>query len=93
MATAHAKNRPPSAAHRWLPCPWSATVAPLYPNDETDASLKGDLWHEGMETRLVFGTLPKDCDPDMAEAMEDLAGKLDTLFKEYPGGQLYVEVR
>jgi hypothetical protein len=93
MATAHAKNRPPSAAKRWLPCPFSATVAPMYPNDETDASLKGDRWHDGMETRLVFGTLPKDCDPNMAEAMDDLADKLDKLFKAYPGGKLYVEVQ
>lgn len=93
MATAHAKNRPPSAAHRWLPCPFSATVAPLYPNDETDASKKGDLWHDAMETRLLFGTLPKECDPDMAEAMEDLADKLDALFKAYPGGKLYVEIQ
>lgn len=93
MATAHAKDRPPSAAKRWLSCPFSATVASLYPNDETDQSLKGDRWHEAMETRLVFGTLPKDCDPDMAEAMEDLAEKLDALFKAFPGGQLYVEVQ
>lgn len=82
MATLHAKNRPPSAAHRWLPCPFSATVAPLYERDETDASLKGDLWHRLMETRIVFGTLPKDCDPDAAEALELLAEYVDKRFKE-----------
>jgi hypothetical protein len=54
MATAHAKNRPPSAAQRWLPCPFSATVAPLYPNDETDASLKGDLGTRLMEDMIAL---------------------------------------
>lgn len=73
MTTAHAKNRPPSAAKRWLSCPFSATVASMYDNDETDASLKGDLWHALMEDRLTFGTLPPTCDPDAAEAMEALA--------------------
>jgi hypothetical protein len=82
MATEHAKNRPPSAAKRWLSCPFSATVAPLYGNEDTDASLKGDLWHEHMETRLTFGTLPVDCDPDAAEAMEELAEYVEKRFKE-----------
>lgn len=92
MATLHAKNRPPSAAHRWLPCPFSATVAPLYPRDETDASLKGDLWHRLMEDRITFGTLPKDCDPDAAEAMEDLADYIGKRFKELgPQTRIYVE--
>jgi hypothetical protein len=94
MATAHAKNRPPSAAHRWLPCPFSATVAPLYPNDETDASLKGDLWHRLMEDMITFGTLPTDCDPDAAEAMERLHAYVQRRFKELgPQTRIYVEVR
>lgn len=72
MATAHAKNRAPSAAKRWLSCPYSATVTPMYPNDETDASLKGDVWHNNMEDRLVFGTCGPSADPDAAEAMDVL---------------------
>lgn len=92
MATLHAKNRPPSAAKRWLPCPFSATVAPMYPRDDTDASLKGDLWHEHMETRITFGTLPIECDPDAADAMEDLAAYVDMRFKEGgPSAKLYIE--
>lgn len=92
MATAHAKNRPPSAAKRWLPCSFSATVDPMYGNEETNASLKGDLWHEHMETRIVLGTLPIDCDPDAADAMEDLADYVGRRFKEAgPGAKIYVE--
>lgn len=93
MATAHAKNRPPSAAKRWLSCPFSASVTPMYPNDETDASLKGDLWHAGMEDLFSFGTLPLDCEPDMADALQDFYDYVMTLFKEYPGGKLYIEER
>lgn len=79
MATAHAKSRPPSAAKRWIgsACPASAEIVALYPNTETEASSKGDLWHVLMEDRIVFGTLPLTCDPDAAEAMEDLAKYID----------------
>lgn len=92
MATAHAKNRPPSAAKGWLSCPYYATVAPLYDNADTDASLKGDLWHEHMEDRLTFGTLPLACDPDAADAMEVLAEYVMERFKEGgPGTKLYIE--
>lgn len=94
MATAHAKNRPPSAAKRWLPCPYSATVTQLYPNDETDASLKGDTWHKAMEDMIALGTLPLDCDPDMAEAMQELYDYVMRVFKAAgPGAQIYIEQR
>lgn len=94
MATAHAKNRPPSAAKRWLSCPFSATVAPLYPNDETEASAKGDLWHKLMEDRLTFGVLPLSCDPDAAEAMEVLSEYVQKRFKEGGRGtRIYIEQR
>lgn len=92
MATAHAKNRPPSAAKRWLPCPFSATVAPMYPRDDTDASLKGDLWHALMEDLIAFGTLPLDCDPDAAETLQDLYDYVIKRFKEAgPHAKIYIE--
>jgi hypothetical protein len=62
---AHAKNRPPSAASRWLSCPSSAYVTPLYPNDESDASLKGDTAHDLLENGIRFGLVPNTDDPDM----------------------------
>lgn len=71
-ANLHAKTRPPSAAKRWIHCPHSAHVAAMYPNDETDASLKGDLWHKYMEDTIRFGFVPPSADPDVTEAMEDL---------------------
>lgn len=94
MATAHAKNRPPSAAKRWLSCPFSAKVAPLYPNDESEASLKGDLWHRLMEDRITYGTLPLEADPDAAEAMEELAEYVQKRFKVLgPETRIHVEVQ
>ena len=94
MATAHAKNRLPSAAKRWLPCPFSATVAPLYPRDETDQSLKGDIWHKLMEDMITFGTVPPECDPDAAEAMQDLYDYVMKVFKAAgPSARIFVEHR
>lgn len=94
MATAHAKNYPPSAAKRWLSCPFSATVAAMYDRDETDASLKGDTWHKAMEDMIAFGTLPLDCDPDMAEAMQHLYDEVVRIFKAAgPGAKIFVERR
>ena len=90
--TAHAKNRPPSAAKRWLACPFSATVAPLYPEDPSVQSLKGDTWHEIMDVQVRFGTLPLDCDPDAAEAMEELYEYvLKRVADGGPGTKVYVE--
>lgn len=94
MATAHAKNRPPSAAKRWLPCPYSATVAPLYPRDESDQSLKGDREHNWMETLILFGTLPLDVDPDAADNLQDLYDYVVKRFKVGgPSARIYVEVQ
>lgn len=61
---AHAKNRPPSAAARWLSCPASVTVTQLYPNDESDASLKGEQAHKLLENGIIFGIKPDTDDPD-----------------------------
>jgi hypothetical protein len=92
--TAHAKNRPPSAAKRWLACPFSATVAPLYPNEDSEQSLKGDMWHALLEDLLTFGTLPPNCDPDAAEQLQDVYDYVVRRFKELgPETKLYVERR
>lgn len=64
---AHAKERPPSAAARWGACPGSATVAQLYPNDESDASTKGDYAHHVLEACLLFGIEPATDDEQLNE--------------------------
>lgn len=89
---AHAKNRAPSAAKRWLSCPQSAFIVPMYPNAETEQSLKGDYWHELMESRLLFGTVPSSADPDAAEAMEELAEYVYKRKKEL-GAEMHVEIK
>lgn len=96
MATMHAKTRPPSAGDRWINCPESAHVVPMYPNDETDASRKGDYWHEVMEDTITFGVVPPSVDPDVSEAMEDLLTYVNRRIVEMGGRgnvQVYVEVQ
>jgi len=63
----------------------------MYPRDDTDASLKGDMWHQLMEDLFTFGALPPEADPDAADALQDFYDYVMGLFKEYPGGKLYVE--
>lgn len=72
LSKAHAKTRPPSSAHRWVHCPNSAHIAAMYPHEESEASLKGDMWHKCMEDTIRFGFVPPSADPDVTEAMEDL---------------------
>lgn len=94
MATAHAKNRPPSAAKRWLPCPFSATVAPLYDRGDTEQSKKGDYEHDLMETLAMFGTLPLDADPDAADNLQVLYDYIVKRMREGgPSARMYVEVQ
>lgn len=73
--TAHAKKRPPSAAERWVNCPGSSVVAQLYPNEESDASTKGDYAHDQLETAILFGmmepvTEDEDLNENLAMVME-----------------------
>ena len=94
--SAHAKYRAPSAAKRWLACPHSALVAAMYPNEDSDASIKGTIWHEGMESILTFGCLPKDVDPDMGEALETLNDYVLRRIEEMGGRsvvKVYIEVQ
>jgi hypothetical protein len=73
--TAHAKMRPPSAAERWVNCPGSSLAVQLYPNDESDASTKGDYAHDQLETAILFGimepvTEDEDLNENLARVME-----------------------
>jgi hypothetical protein len=52
---AHAKRRPPSAAERWGSCPGSSVACQLYPNEESEASTKGDYAHDVLESCILFG--------------------------------------
>lgn len=76
---AHAKFRPPSAAHRWLSCAASVTVMPLYPNTESEAALKGTRDHRAFEVGILFGIQPDtgDVDSDLA-----VMGALDWVNKK-----------
>lgn len=78
--TAHAKNYPPSAAERWVNCPGSSVAVQLYPNDESDASTKGDYAHDQLETSILFGIMePVTEDEDLNE---NLAGVMEWIAQE-----------
>jgi|SRR5579864_364150 len=93
-AQQHAKNRPPSSAKRWLSCPFSAKITEMYPHETTVQSLKGDTWHDLMQTLITFGTLPLDADADAAEELETLKDFVNTKVLEGgPGTRTFVEQR
>lgn len=92
--TAHAKNYPPSSMKRSLPCPFSATAAQLYDREDTEQSLKGDMWHELLEDLLRFGTLSVHCDADAAEQLQDVYTYVSGRFKELgPETKILIEQR
>lgn len=89
---AHAKSRPPSAASRWLSCPASVVVVPMYPNDESEHSVKGDKGHDLLDTGLKFGIQPDTDDPDMDMNIRAVMEWVSDRRKEYGDKcKLYVE--
>lgn len=92
--TEHAKDRPPSSASRWLSCPASAGVVQLYPNDESDASIKGTIAHTLLDAYITFGVKPDTDDPDMDLNVIE-AGDWVKSRREHYGKdcQVYVETR
>lgn len=80
---AHAKYRPPSSAERWLSCPESAYIMHLYPNEQSDASIKGDEAHGHLENAFVFGIMPDTPDPDMDLNIQDVLRWIKNTKAEY----------
>lgn len=92
LTPAHAKKRPPSSAGLWIPCPGSATVNPLYPNDSSVHSDKGDLAHSLLEDAIVFGVHPDSQDPDMDMNISGVLDWIAARKKEYgPDCKVYAE--
>jgi hypothetical protein len=66
----------------------------MYPNEESEQSLKGDHWHKLMEDLITFGALPKDADATAAEELEKLFEYvLKRVAEGGPGTRVYVEQR
>jgi hypothetical protein len=83
----HAENRPPSSAHRWLSCPGSPAVLKTYPNNSSEASIKGDVAHDLLEDGIMFGVVPNHPDVDLVySAMFGLEKILDT-YNSYGGAK------
>lgn len=94
MPTEHSDHHPPSAAKRWINCPYSDKITAMYPNDKSAQSLKGDRWHEYMDTLITFGTLPLTADADAAEELEVLNDYVKKRVREMGSGtRTFVEQR
>jgi hypothetical protein len=92
--TQHSKSYPPSSAARYINCPGSVSVAHLYPNYESDASLAGDAAHQLLEDGIRFGLRPVTDDPDTDENIERVLDWVDQRRREYgPGCVVYAEQR
>lgn len=93
--TQHADKRPPSAAHRWLSCPGSVNVMQLYPNSPSEASHKGDIAHDLLNTAILFGVVPTHKDVDLTYSAMFAYEKVMDTYKEYKAKgpvELYSEV-
>jgi Protein of unknown function (DUF2800). len=65
----------------------------MYPNEPSEASLKGDYWHDVMEDTIKFGVVPKVGDFDLEEAMQQLLDYVNKRRAEMgKGTRTYVEV-
>lgn len=91
---AHAKSRPPSGALRWINCPASPNVVPLYPNDESIQSNKGTEVHYALELGIRFGIKPDTQDPDADMNVIDVLDWIEQQkFKYGSECQVYAEQR
>lgn len=91
---AHAKSRPPSGALRWINCPASPNVVPLYPNDESTQSNKGTKVHYALELGIRFGIKPDTDDPDADMNVCDVLEWIEQQkFKYGSECQVYAEQR
>src|SRR6186997_1995554 len=81
----HAKNRPPSAAHRWLSCYGSPTIVQTYPNNSNDASIKGDISHDLLENSITWGVVPNHPDVDLVYSAMFTLEKINERIEELGG--------
>lgn len=93
-AALHADFYPPSSAARYLNCPGSVTVVPLYPHEDSAQSLKGSVSHLALEIGILFGIRPRSADPVMDEQVEVLLDWIQARRGEYGlGTVVYPEQR
>lgn len=88
----HAKYRQPSSSERWLSCPGSVTQMQLYPNEPSEASIKGDRAHKLLELAIEWGVVPNDPDIDLVYSVMFALEWVNNQAKEYGKGvELYTE--
>jgi len=84
--TAHAAFRPPSSAYRWLSCPGSVEVLALYPNEPSEASIKGDVAHALLADAITWGVVPNHPDIDIVEGVMLALEYIMYTYKQYGKG-------
>lgn len=87
----HAKNRPPSSASRYISCPGSVTVVPQYPNEESEAAIKGTQSHTYLEEAVIFDVAPRSADEIANEQIEDMATEIRRRRDSYSNCTMYIE--
>lgn len=91
---AHADKRPPSSAGRWLSCPGSVDIVRTYPNEPSEASLKGDEAHTMLNTAMTFGIMPENKDIDLTySVMYAYEQIMDTVRSYDKSCELFTEVQ
>lgn len=94
---AHAYNRPPSAAKRWMKCAGSVPLTHLYTSVDSEASIKGTEVHALIDAALNWGLPISHPDPDMEEnaqlAVDWFTTYLNMYAKKQGSATLYVEQR
>lgn len=88
----HADKRPPSSAGRWLSCPGSVDVMPLYPNEPNEKSIKGDEAHDLLNTGITFGVIPDHHDIDLTYSALFAYEKIMETYQRYKPCEMYSEV-
>lgn len=92
--TEHAEHRPPSSAARWLSCPASVTVMPLYAGEDSDASVAGTIAHQLLATAIEWGIVPDYWDIDMVYRVQMAYEYYLKTLKDYGQNvEAYTEVR
>lgn len=103
MAAEDHSPLPPSSAHRWVPCGRSATLEPLFPEDDDEPAREGTAAHWFLSESLVgalvpAGTMAPNGHPvtdEMIEAIAPLVAEILTVTGGGSGddGHLHVESR
>jgi hypothetical protein len=73
---------PPSSASRWVPCPASAGLEILYPDDETDKAKEGTMAHAVWAAMQLGKPIPDGATEEMLDGAEMMKDCVDGIMKD-----------